>query len=192
AEAEGHQDLVLGRAAVEIADDDALHHHAEQHHEQRAGGERRDERAGVLVGDEPGVSAEHEHRAVREVEHAERAVDDGEPRADQREQRAQHEPVEHLRDEIDPVDHDEPRGRASVMSAKNEVFAPPLTLQGGRGVGGMPAFTQMYSPRWQPNASGFCISGPPGTTSVTSQKSSLFFMSFGDLPLTMTTGRTSW
>ena len=42
---------------------------------------------------------------MREVEHAERAVDDREARADQREQRAEHQTVEHLRDEIRPVQH---------------------------------------------------------------------------------------
>src|SRR5690348_14282892 len=51
---------------------------------------------------------------------------------------------------------------------------------------------QVYSPRLQPNASGFCISGSPGRTSRTSQKSSLFFMSLTALPRTMTTGRMHW
>ena len=89
AEPEGDQKLVLVRAAVEMADDDALHHHA-------------DDAAGTaspaitatmnepvgLVRDIAGVAAEHEHRAMRQVQHAERAVDDGEAGADQRQQRA--------------------------------------------------------------------------------------------------------
>jgi hypothetical protein len=51
----------------------------------------------VLVRDVTGVAAEHEHRAMREVQHAERAVDDRQPRADEREQRSEREAVEQLR-----------------------------------------------------------------------------------------------
>ena len=61
---------------VEVADDDALHHHADEHHEQRAGDNGDDERTRVGIGQPAGIAAEHEHRAVREVEDAERAVDD--------------------------------------------------------------------------------------------------------------------
>ena len=93
------------RAVIEVADDHALHHHADEHHEQRAGDHRDDEGSGVAVGDKAGVAAEHEHRAVREVEDTERAVDDRQARGDQREQRAEHQPVEHLRNEIRPIDH---------------------------------------------------------------------------------------
>ena len=88
-----------------MADDDPLHHHADQHDEQRAGDDGDDERAGVGIGDPAGVAAEHEHRAVREIEHAERAVDDRQAGGDQREQRAEHQPVEALRYEVSPVDH---------------------------------------------------------------------------------------
>jgi hypothetical protein len=42
---------------------------------------------------------------MREVEHAERAVDDGQAGADQREQGAEREPVEKLRNEVGPTDH---------------------------------------------------------------------------------------
>ena len=90
AEAEGHQQLVLVRPRVEVADDHPLHHHADQHDEQRAGDDGDDEGARIGIGDPAGVAAEHEHRAVREVEDAERAVDDGQAGGDQREQRAEH------------------------------------------------------------------------------------------------------
>src|SRR3954468_16264940 len=42
---------------------------------------------------------------MREVEHAERAVDDGQAGADQREQGAEREPVEKLRNEVGPTNH---------------------------------------------------------------------------------------
>ncbi len=78
AEPERHEQLVLVRAIVEVADDDALHHGRRRIiDEQRAADHRDDERSGIAVGDLAGIAAEHEHRAVREVEHAERAVDDG-------------------------------------------------------------------------------------------------------------------
>ena len=88
-----------------MADDQPLHHHANQHHEQRAGDHGDDEGAGIGIGDPAGIAAEHEHRAMREIEHAEHAVDDRQAGGDQREQRAQHQPVETLRNEISPVDH---------------------------------------------------------------------------------------
>ena len=47
---------------------------------QRARDHGDDERTGIFEGDIAGIAAEHEHRAVREVEHAERAVDDGQAR----------------------------------------------------------------------------------------------------------------
>ena len=76
AETEGDEQLVLVRPRIEVTDDHALHHHADQHDEQRAGDDGDDEGAGIGVGDPAGIAAEHEHGAVREVEHAERAVDD--------------------------------------------------------------------------------------------------------------------
>ena len=108
AETEGDQELVLVRPLVEMADDAAFHHHADQHDEQRAGDDRDDERAGIAIGDPAGVAAEHEHGAMREVEHAERAVDDRQAGRDQRQQRAEHQSVERLRDEICPIDHESP------------------------------------------------------------------------------------
>ena len=82
------------RTVVEVADDDALDHHAHDHHEQRAGNHRDDERTGIGVGHAAGVTAEHEHRAMREVEHPERAIDDRQPGTDQREQGPERQPVE--------------------------------------------------------------------------------------------------
>jgi hypothetical protein len=100
------------------------------HHEQRAGHHRHDVGLGVFIGDEAGVAAEHEHRAVREVEHAERAVDDGEARADEREQRPQHQAVEHLRNEIDPIDHEYTRPSGSPRRLTRS--SPAAALGGGR------------------------------------------------------------
>ena len=90
---------------IKVADDHALDQHADEHHEQRARDHRNDEGFGVAVCDKAGVAAEHEHRAVREVEDTERAVDDRQARGNQRKQRAEHQPVEHLRNEISPIDH---------------------------------------------------------------------------------------
>ncbi|MGY3471518.1 hypothetical protein ACVW0I_008389 [Bradyrhizobium sp. LM6.11] len=100
-----HEQLILVGAMIEMADDDAFHEDAEQHHEQRARDDGENERFRVLVGDEAGIAADHEHRAMREVEHAERAVNDGQAGADQREQGAEREPVEKLRNEIGPTNH---------------------------------------------------------------------------------------
>ena len=193
-EAERDEELVFERAAVEVADDDPLHQHADHQQEQRTRDHRDDERPGRLVRDVTRITTEHEHRAVREVQHAERAVDDRQPGADERKQRAEREAVEELRDEIGPGDHDalvredpETSLRAHAVSpseAHRRQRSPPAARITSRQ-------DQVYEPRLQPNASGFCISGSPGTISVTSQKSSLFFMSVGFLPRTMITGRTS-
>src|SRR6185437_9209718 len=64
------------------------------------------ERIGILECDETGITAEHEHRAMREVEHAERAIDDGQAGADQRQQRSERQAIEHLRNEVRPVNHE--------------------------------------------------------------------------------------
>ena len=55
------------------------------------------------------IAAQHEHRAVRQVEHAQRAVDDRQAGADERQKRPQHQAVEHLRDEVSPGEHSSPR-----------------------------------------------------------------------------------
>src|SRR4051812_47104208 len=93
------------RAAVEMTDDHTLHHDTDEHDENGSGDHRSNERPCVAVGEPTGVAAEHEHRAVREVQYSERAVNDGQAGGDQREQRAKHEAVETLRYEIGPVDH---------------------------------------------------------------------------------------
>src|SRR5262249_28028957 len=59
----------------------------------------------VAVGQPAGIAAEHEHRAMRQVENAERAVDDCQPRRDQSQQGTEDEPVKALRYEISPADH---------------------------------------------------------------------------------------
>ena len=94
ADAEGDQELILRRAAVEVADDHQLDEAADHHQEQRAGDHRDDEGPGRLERHVAGIAAQHEHRAVRQVQHAERAVDDGQARADQRQQRARCQSVE--------------------------------------------------------------------------------------------------
>jgi hypothetical protein len=105
AEPERDQKLVLVRTVIEVADDDTLRHHANDHDEDRSGDHGDNERTRVAVGDPARVAAEHEHRAVREIEDAERPVDDGQPRRDQCEQGAEHQAVEALRQEIRPIDH---------------------------------------------------------------------------------------
>src|SRR3546814_3424785 len=75
-EAEGDEDLVLMRPAVEVPDDQPLHHDADEHHEDGAGRDGNQIGIGQLVGNETGIAADHEHRAVREVEDTQRAVDD--------------------------------------------------------------------------------------------------------------------
>ena len=126
AEAEGDQQLVLVRAGIEVADDHPLHHHADQHDEQRAGNDGDDEGAGIGVGDPAGIAAEHEHRAVREIEDAERAVDDRQAGRDQRQKGAEHHAVEHLRNKIGPVDH------AVVRNLLRRIFAAgPIRIRPG-------------------------------------------------------------
>ena len=89
AQAERDQNLVLVRARVEMADDDALHRDAEDEHEEGAGDQSASgERAGILIGDDAGIAADHEHGAMREIEHAQRAVDDRQTGTDQRQKRA--------------------------------------------------------------------------------------------------------
>ena len=117
AKAEGDEKLVLVGARIEIADDQPLRQHPDQHHEQRAGDHRQDEGAGIGIGDPAGVAAEHEHRAMGEIQHAQHAVDDRQAGGDQREQRAEHQPVETLRYEISPVDH---------AAARPEADEPPI------------------------------------------------------------------
>src|SRR5262249_9095066 len=91
--------------AVEGSDHEPLHHHAKQHDEQGTGDDGEGERAAVGIGDPTGVAAEHEHRAVRQIEDAERAVDDRQAGRDQREERAEYQAVEALRYKVGPVDH---------------------------------------------------------------------------------------
>jgi len=79
-----------------VANNHQLHHQADHHHEKRSEDDRENERIRVSVGDISGIAAEHEHRAMREVENAERPIDDRQAGGDQRQQRAEHQPVEHL------------------------------------------------------------------------------------------------
>src|SRR5262249_45976210 len=126
AEAERDQKLILMRARVKMADDDALDQYADDHDKKRSRDHRRDERPGVAVGQPAGIAAEHEHGAMREIEDAERAIDDGEARGDQRKQRAEHQPVETLRNEIGPIDH----GSATVArKAAPQAAKPPAVLR---------------------------------------------------------------
>ena len=100
-----NEQLILVGPAVEGSHHDPLHHHAKQHDEQGTGDDGDDERAAVGIGDPAGVAAEHEHRAMRQIEDAERAVDDRQAGGDQREERAEHQAIEALRYEGGPVDH---------------------------------------------------------------------------------------
>ena len=116
--------------AVEVADDEPLHHDADQHPEQRAGDHRDDEGAGERSTRPAGVAAEHEHRAMGEIQHAERAVDDRQAGGDQRQQRAEHQPVEELREEIGPIDHGRSAfpGAAPSLTATARLRTAPVTL----------------------------------------------------------------
>src|SRR3546814_8062130 len=87
------------RPAVEVPDDQPLHHDADEHHEEGAGRDGNQIGIGQLVGNETGIAADHEHRAVREVEDTQRAVDDRQAGTDQRQQGTEHQPVEHRSEE---------------------------------------------------------------------------------------------
>ena len=130
AQAEGDEHLVLVWPGVERADDDPLRYHPDEHDEQRAGDDCDDEGARVSVCHPAGVTAEHEHGAVREVEHAERAIDDRQAGRDQRQQRAEHQPIEALRYKIRPVDHASVRNSClGAISVKPAGFAPGNMLR---------------------------------------------------------------
>jgi len=68
------------RALVEVADDHPLHDDADDHDEKRAAKDGGDERAGVVIRQPAGITAQHEHGAVRQIENAERAIDDRQSR----------------------------------------------------------------------------------------------------------------
>ena len=99
ADAEGDQQLVFRRAAVEMPDKHQFDDAADHQQKERTRDHRDGERPGGVEGQVAGIAAEHEHRAMRQVQDAEGAVDDGQPRSDQRQQRARRQPVEQLRDE---------------------------------------------------------------------------------------------
>src|SRR5574340_1165656 len=97
--AEVDQDLVLVRPAVEPADQHPLEHHPGDEHEEGAADEPDDERAGGAGNYKHRVRTQHEQRTVREVEHAERAENDGKAAAYERQQRSKREAIEGLREE---------------------------------------------------------------------------------------------
>ena len=115
AKAKGEKQLILMRTAVEESDNEPFHHDAHEHDEQGTGDYGDDERAGIGISDPAGVTAQHEHRAVRQIEDAERTVNDRQAGGDQREEGAEHQPVEALRYEVRPVDH------AAVPAGENGV-----------------------------------------------------------------------
>ena len=133
AETEGHQQLVFMRPVVEMPDDDALHQDAEDRHEQRSGDDGDDEGPGIIIGDIAGIAADHEHRAMRQIENAERAVNDGQARRDQRQQRTERQPVEDLRNEVGPIDHEgqsrKSHGGAFAQKARAAGDEPPTARQ---------------------------------------------------------------
>jgi hypothetical protein len=85
-DAECHKDLILGRAAVEQPHHDTLNDDTDQKHEQRADAGGQEPGSGRLHDDEHGIGAKHEHRAMREVQHPERAQNDCQPAADEGQQ----------------------------------------------------------------------------------------------------------
>jgi hypothetical protein len=102
AQSERHEDLILVGPVIKMSDDDLLHRNAEEQHEARSRCDRDEVGAGILVSDDARIAANHEHRAVREVENAQSAIDDRQTGTQQRQQSAEHEPVECLRQEIRP------------------------------------------------------------------------------------------
>ena len=194
AETERHQKLIFMRPAVEMPDDDALHHDADDRHKQRPGDDGDDERSGIAVGDIAGVTAEHEHRTMREVQNAERAVDDGQARRDQRQQSAERQPVEQLRYEISPVDH----GCVARTRGSVEISCDSPTTQTPR------AGILRPRRRGQPSISGVVAEVDSRTRPASASgpcrarfrrcRSSLPCPSCPSacLPLTMITGRTHW
>ncbi len=96
------------RPVVEIADDDAFQQEAEHQHEAAADDDREHEGRRVLQQDESGIGAHGEQRAVSEVEDAKRAQDDRQTATDERQQRAEGQAVEGLRDEDGPAWHGDP------------------------------------------------------------------------------------
>ena len=84
--AEGDQDLVLGRPAVEQPHHHTLDDHADEQHEDEHRGQSEEPRTGCVQHDIGDIGADHEQRAVGEVQHAQGAKDDGQAAADQGEQ----------------------------------------------------------------------------------------------------------
>jgi hypothetical protein len=123
------------RTVIEVTDDDPLHRHAQKHDKHRAGDYGGDVRARIFVGDITSVTAKHEHRAVREIEHAKRAINNGQPGANQRQQCAECQPVEYLRKKIRPIDHE----GQSLGLVKSGQFAARLRTSKRRGQGTQPA-----------------------------------------------------
>lgn len=84
--AEGDQDLVLGRTLIEQPHDNALDDHADQQHEHEHHDEGEEPRAGGVQHHVGNVGADHEQRAMREVQYPQGAQDDGQSARDQGEQ----------------------------------------------------------------------------------------------------------
>jgi hypothetical protein len=116
AEAEGDQDLILLRPRVVEANKPTLGSQANQQQHQRAQCERGGERVEMAQHHESRVGAQHEHRAVREIEHAQGAENDGEPTGDQRQQATERDTVKCLREELGK------RGHRETVLAWSAVF----------------------------------------------------------------------
>jgi hypothetical protein len=88
--------LIFVRPVVEALDDQPFEADADRQHEEAGRDRGEQERMRRLQSDEAGIGAKREQRPMREVEHAERAQDDGEAAARQCQKQAESKPVEGL------------------------------------------------------------------------------------------------
>jgi hypothetical protein len=96
---ERDEKLILRRAVVEPSDQPALQQRAEDEHEHGSREHADDEGAGIAGHHIDRIGADHEQRAMRQVEHAQRAENDGEPAAYERQQHPKGKAVEGLRNQ---------------------------------------------------------------------------------------------
>ena len=111
-EPDRHQDLPE-RLAGQATQEHALHHDADEREREGAARECQHITAGAPDDRQPDVAAEHEVGAMREVDDAHHAEDEGEPAREQEEQRAVRQAVEGLGDP-EFCGHLRPRSRAAL------------------------------------------------------------------------------
>ena len=107
AESERDQDLIFLRPAIVEADQAALGRQPTSKSSSAPSASARDKRIPVAEHDECRIGAEHEHGAMGEIENAERAENDGKPAGNQRQQAAERDTVEGLREKLREGGHRE-------------------------------------------------------------------------------------